>query len=246
MVVWECLVRGEERARQTVTPPRRRLGAVVAVALVAAWNPTVNRVLPPAWYVPANLAVAAGLVAVARLSGATATELGLSPDRARAGLRLGITVAVVVAAGIVVAVAVPGSRRFFADERLAGVSAAGLAYQALIRIPLGTVVLEEVAFRGVLLGLLGPGRAGVVGSSALFGLWHVLPTLDAVAANDLAHSPAARMAAVMGAVAFTGAVGVFFCGLRLRSGSVVAPAVVHVAANSFGALAAGVALRTAG
>lgn len=229
-----------------MTLSRRRLGAAVAVALVAAWNPIVNRVLPPAWYVPANLAVAAGLMAVARLSGATPTELGLSRDRARAGLRLGFAVAAVVAAGIAVAVAVPGSRRFFADERLAGVSAAGLAYQALIRIPLGTVVLEEVAFRGVLLELLGPGRRGVARSSALFGLWHVLPTLDALAANEFANSPATRMAAVVGAVVLTGGVGVLFCGLRLRSGSVVAPAVVHAATNSLGALAAGVALRTGG
>jgi membrane protease YdiL (CAAX protease family) len=83
-------------------------------------------------------------------------------------------------------------------------------------------------------------------SSALFGLWHVLPTLDALAANDLAGSPAARTAAVVGAVALTGAVGVVFSSLRLRSGSVVAPAVVHVATNSLGALAAGVALRSAG
>jgi membrane protease YdiL (CAAX protease family) len=229
-----------------VTFSRRRLGAAVAVALVAGWNPTVNRLLPPAWYVPANLVMAAGLVAVARQSGATPSELGLSRGRAWAGLRLGVTVAAVVAAGIAVAVAVPGSRRFFADQRLAGVSAAGLAYQVLIRIPLGTVVFEEVAFRGVLLGLLRPGRRGVAGSSALFGLWHILPTLDALAANGLANSPGGRMAAVVGAVTLTGAVGVFFCGLRLRSGSVVAPAVVHAAANSISALAAGVALRTAG
>jgi membrane protease YdiL (CAAX protease family) len=229
-----------------VTFSRRRLGAAVAVVVIAGWNAIVNRVLPAAWYVPANLAVAAGLVALGRLSGATPTELGLSPERARAGLRLGFAVAGVVATGIVVGVAVPGSRRFFVDQRLAGVSAAGLAYQAVIRIPLGTVVLEEVAFRGVLLGLFGPGRIGVATSSVLFGLWHVLPTLDALAANDLANSLAARTAAVVGAVAFTGAVGVVFCALRLRSGSVAAPAVVHAAANSLGALATGVALRSTG
>jgi membrane protease YdiL (CAAX protease family) len=218
----------------------------VVVAVLAAWNPMVNRVIPPAWYVPANLAVAAGLVAVARRSGATPAELGLRRDRAGAGLRLGLKAAAVVATGIVVGLAIPGIRPLFADERLAGVSAAGLAYQAVVRIPLGTVVLEEVAFRGVLLGLFGPGRAGVVISSALFGLWHVLPTLDALAANNLAGSAAARTAAVMGAVALTGVVGVIFCALRLRSGSLVAPAVVHVATNSLGALAAATVLHAGG
>ena len=218
----------------------------MVVAVLAAWNPMVNRVIPPAWYVPANLAVAAGLVAVARLAGATPTELGLRRDRARAGLRLGLMAAGFVAAGILVGLAIPGIRPFFADERLAGVSAAGLAYQAVVRIPLGTVVLEEVAFRGVLLGLFGPGRAGVAISSALFGLWHILPTLDALAANDLAGSAAARTAAVVGAVALTGVEGVIFCALRLRSGSLVAPAVVHVATNSLGALAAGTVLHAGG
>jgi membrane protease YdiL (CAAX protease family) len=83
-------------------------------------------------------------------------------------------------------------------------------------------------------------------SSALFGLWHVLPTLDALAANNLAGSAAARTVAVMGAVALTGVVGVIFCALRLRSGSLVAPAVAHVATNSLGALAAATVLRAGG
>ena len=45
-------------------------------------------------------------------------------------------------------------------------------------MPLGTVLLEEVAFRGVLWGLLahmdGP-RVATLVSHSLFGLWHILP-----------------------------------------------------------------------
>jgi CAAX protease family protein len=52
-----------------------------------------------------------------------------------------------------------------------------LAYHACVRIPLGTVVLEEVAFRSVLPALAAR-RYGISGgvliASALFGLWHVL------------------------------------------------------------------------
>jgi membrane protease YdiL (CAAX protease family) len=49
------------------------------------------------------------------------------------------------------------------------------------------VVLEEVAFRGVLPALVDGGwwRATLV-SSALFGLWHVLPSLGMSSANAAA------------------------------------------------------------
>ena len=47
-------------------------------------------------------------------------------------------------------------------------------------MPFGTVLLEEVGFRGALHGLLGRATAGTATavSSALFGLWHVLPAID--------------------------------------------------------------------
>ena len=52
-----------------------------------------------------------------------------------------------------------------------------MAYESLARIPVGTAVFEEVAFRGVLPGLIArtttePAAVGL--SSLLFGLWHVL------------------------------------------------------------------------
>src|SRR6478672_4283768 len=59
--------------------------------------------------------------------------------------------------------------------------------QALVVIPLGTVIPEEFAFRGVLWGLLhrrsGRWTATLV-SSALFGLWHVAPALGGGSANQ--------------------------------------------------------------
>jgi membrane protease YdiL (CAAX protease family) len=61
-----------------------------------------------------------------------------------------------------------------------------VAYQTLVRIPLGTVVLEEVAFRGVVLGLGGSAYGWVwatVLSAALFGMWHALPARDLVRLN---------------------------------------------------------------
>lgn len=50
-----------------------------------------------------------------------------------------------------------------------------------MRIPLGAIALEEVAFRGVLPALFGGGQrwrwTAVLGAATLFGLWHAPPSL---------------------------------------------------------------------
>jgi membrane protease YdiL (CAAX protease family) len=104
-----------------------------------------------------------------------------------------------------------------------------------VRIPLGTVVLEEVAFRAALPALLSP-----VAAAALFGLWHIAPTAKALDVNGVGRH---RVAAVAGAVAVTAIVGLFLWELRVATGGLAAPALVHVAANSGATVAAFVVLR---
>lgn len=175
--------------------------------------------------------MAALLVILARASGVSWADLGLGRSNAGRGVLVGAAAFVGVAAVLVVAAVIPATRPLFEDERAADVTGAAVAYHALVRIPLGTVVLEEVAFRGVLPAMLAGAcslRAAVGWSSALFGMWHVVPTVEALRANDLAVG----VAPVTGAVLVTAAAGVAFCWLRLRSGSVLAPALAHVATNS--------------
>jgi membrane protease YdiL (CAAX protease family) len=221
---------------------------VAALALVllvlVAHNLVGNLVLPPALYVPANLAVAAVLLGTARTSGVSWAELGLGRSSLGRGAALGAAAFLVVAIVLVVAALVPATRPLFKDQRVANVTGAAVAYQAVVRIPLGTVFLEEVAFRGVLLALLRRAtspRAAVGWSSAMFGLWHVVPTVEALGANRLAPAGPAVAAAVVA----TAAAGAAFCWLRLRSGSLVAPALAHVASNSVALVVAVSVLRTA-
>ena len=208
------------------------MAAVAAVvAVLVTHNLVGNLAVPSALYVPVNLFVAAVLVAIARGSDVSWAELGLGPAHVGRGLAVGAAAFVVVATVLVAAALVPVTRSLFEDERAAGVTGAGLAYHALVRIPLGTVVLEEIAFRGVLLALLRRARstgAAVGWSSALFGLWHVVPTIEALRANDLT----VHVGPVTAAVLVTGVAGAAFCWLRLRSGSLLAPALAHVATNS--------------
>jgi CAAX protease family protein len=117
---------------------------------------------------------------------------------------------------------------------------------ALVVVPLGTVLPEELAFRGLLLALLGRGhgvRAATLASSGLFGLWHVLPSLGGGAANAaiagaVGGDAGGTLLRVVVTVCFTFAAGVVLCVLRLRSGSLLAPVLAHWAVNGLGIIVA--------
>src|SRR6185295_7302830 len=113
---------------------------------------------------------------------------------------------------------------------------AAVLFVVLARIPLGTVVLEELAFRGVLPALVGGGgRRGTLVSPGLFGLWHVLPARGSGNAMSDALGAAG---ALVGTVAFTAAAGVVFRAGQRWSGHLVTPMLLHAATNSLGALLA--------
>lgn len=211
---------------------------VLAVALVG-YNTAINLLPFPGWaYVPANVALAVLLVAGALWGGLGPSDIGLSG--VGPGLRWGGAIAALVAGGLALALAVPALRPLLADQRVAGITISALAYQTLVRIPFGTALLEEVAFRGVLHGALADARGtlwAVAGSAAAFGVWHVGPALELVRANRFGWGTGLTALFVAGAVVGTAAGGVVLSWLRLRTGGVVAPFVVHASANSLATLA---------
>ncbi len=193
-------------------------------------------VLPAAAYVPTNVALGAALLAVARGGGASWDDLGLARRHLRPGLSVGGAAGAGAVTALLVAAAVPRTRRVFDDERVPR-DAGGRErlYQTAIRIPLGTVVFEELAFRGVLLDILRqrlrPSLAVAV-DSALFGLWHIVPTLATARANGIVGL--GRLGLVAGSVLATTAGGVVLCALRMRTGHVLAPALLHLGVNDAG------------
>ena len=106
-----------------------------------------------------------------------------------------------------------------------------------VRIPLGTAFVEEVVFRGVLLGaFLGEGTVvALIVTSATFGLWHIAPTALLVDANRL------RGVVVPAGVVATGVAGAFLGWLRVETGSIAAPFVLHALVNALGGGAAMIA-----
>lgn len=222
---------------------------VAAVAaLLTAYNNATNLLgLPDRLYVPANLTLAGLLVAAARRRDLTWAELGLAPAHIRAGARWGAAGAAAVAGALALGLVIPAVAPLLQDARVTGLGPRALASRTLVRIPLGTVVLEEVAFRGVLLGGWAhhrPVREAVAGSGVVFGLWHVGPMLRLLDDNDVALDAAGAALAVGSGVTVTALAGVALALLRLHTRSLVAPALVHVATNAFGTLAAAAAQRS--
>ena len=229
---------------------RRRAVAFAASTtfLLGVWNNVVVPRLPryPASYVPGNLAATALLLMAARAEGMSWQELGFDPRRLREGVRWGGPCSAAVAAAYALGLTVPAVRPLLADARVAGADGGEIASQVLIRIPLGTVLWEETAFRGVLLAALLrvlPPRTAIGPSAAVFGIWHIRPTLSAAAANDLAAGLPGRAVAALSGCAGAATAGVLFTGLRLASGSLLAPVLAHAATNCLGFLAAAAAHR---
>ena len=218
--------------------------AAACIALAGYNNLAGVRPWHRRWYPAVNALAAAGTLAAAAASGLTTADLGLSRDRLRSGLRLGSAAAAPVVAAFGLAALTPATRPLLNDQRVAGLDRRQLAYHVLLRIPVGTVAWEEIAFRGVLLAALRrvlaePAATAV--ASAVFGLWHVRPTAEALAANRLATDRGARIATVIAVTAGTAAAGALLSFLRARSGSLAAPVLLHLAANCAGPLASALA-----
>jgi membrane protease YdiL (CAAX protease family) len=221
-----------------------------AACVVLAWYNNVAGRQPwqRRWYPAVNACAAGAALAAAAASGLTVDDLGLRPGRLRAGVTLGATAAAPVAAVLGAAALTPATRPLLRDKRVTGLTARELGYHVLLRIPVGTVLWEEIAFRGVLYAALRrvlAEPAATVTAGAVFGIWHIRPTSEALSVNQLAARPAARIAALTAVTAGTAAAGALLSVLRGRSGSLAAPVLVHLAANCTGALAGAVASRLA-
>jgi membrane protease YdiL (CAAX protease family) len=215
--------------------------AVVIVALLVL-NIVNNRVAPQTHYLLWSFGGSVMLLALGLLDGNSWTDMGLGlqyllPGLVWAGICIGVVTAVYL-----VGSAFPRTRAAFHDERMSDLSGGRLMFQALVEVPFGTVLLEEIAFRAVLFSMLTRRYGlvtGVVVSSLLFGLWHILPSIGTHEQNPALGSVVGEgrrgnILAVALSVLTTTIAGVLFAGLRLVSGSVLAPMGLHWATNGLG------------
>ena len=105
---------------------------------------------------------------VAAWASVSSAELGLEQKDLGRGLAYGAGAFALVTVVLVVAAFIPAAKGFFDDAR-ADVGVGSMLIEVLIEVPLGTVLLEELAFRGSLLALLRrrlPRMAGRAGQLA--------------------------------------------------------------------------------
>ncbi|USQ85536.1 CPBP family intramembrane metalloprotease [Streptomyces phaeoluteigriseus] len=215
----------------------------LTLAVLVATNLAVHRWGDVPGLVTAVL-VSVLLLAVLHWADGTWDDAGLAPGTFARGARWALTLIGLVGLVYLAGALLPATRTLFEDQRYEDMSGSELLLRAFVLVPVGTVLLEEIAFRGVLYGLVRRARGVVwatVVSSLLFGLWHVLPSLHLAASKPALNSVFGDSAfgaavAVMGAVLFTAAAGVLFCELRRRSGSLLAPMGLHWAVNALGYL----------
>jgi uncharacterized protein len=223
-------------------PSRRRLALVLgAVIMVLAAVNVADKYGPHHTGLVAGPVVALALVLLARRAGLSWHDLGLSRRTLLPGLKYAVGAVLAVAVVYGIGAALPLTRPAFHDVRYHLHLGAALM-TAFIVVPLGTVLLEEVAFRGVLLGLVRRHRGAAwasITSSVLFGLWHILPSLRLGHANQAVGAAlGAGILPVLAAVGFTTLAGLLLCELRRRSGSLLAAAALHWATNGLGLLLA--------
>lgn len=214
--------------------------AAITLAFLAAVVLVRSTLVPSNLHFALHCGVIVALVLLARWFGMTPAELGL----ARATWRRGALAALVVfvALGAVVALVVWfGRGATDLDDGRVQVGAAAMAWRTLVVIPVGTVLMEELAFRGVLLAACRRAtstRNAVAVSSAAFGLWHVV-----TAWNTASGGAGDRAVPVVGSVLATTALGVALCWLRLRYRSLFPPIAAHAALNSVAFAVAWLAAR---
>jgi uncharacterized protein len=225
----------------SAAPAREPVFAVTAAALLATYNNVVGRhAWHDRWYVPLNACATGAILAAAAASGLTEADVGFGAGSWRLG-RAGMGWAGAAAAGWLLVAVVPATRPVLGDKRSAGLDGRAVAYQAAVRIPVGTVLWEEVAFRGVLQASLRrvlPTPAAIAVTSGVFGLWHIRPTWQALRTNGLAYDRRQTVARVGAVVAGMAAGGALLSWLRERSGGLAAPMALHLVTNSGGAVAA--------
>jgi uncharacterized protein len=218
------------------------LAAVLAVLAVA--NVSRSAVVVSGAHLVLNVGLAALVVALGSVADLSAEELGLARAAVGRGLRSGGAALAVIAVTVAVAAWVPALQRAFEDER-ADIGGGGLLVRVLVVIPVGTVVVEELIFRGVVHGLLSR-LTSVTGAvaigAAIFGLWHVYPEWRASGDGD-AVAGLGRAGAVLATFVSTTIAGALFGWLRARSGSLVAPVLAHLGTNTLALLAAWLLVR---
>lgn len=214
------------------------------VVLILLYGTVLARLVAKKYHLYLNIFVAAVAILMGFAFNLTLNNMGLGLRHILPGIFVAIIFSVFITITTLLISAIPFLRHYFLGDDLAHASGKLIAFEAAIRIPLGTALIEEILFRGVLLGLLLQNHSSakaLIFSSIIFGLWHIFPTINTLESNNgvaqtLKDKKSRKAGSVIGAVVITTIAGFIFGWLRIIANSVIAPWLVHWSINASGVL----------
>lgn len=217
---------------------------VVLIVLILLYGTVLARLVPIKYHLFLNIGISLVAIMLGLAFGMTYTDMGVSIHHILSGIFVAIFATLFIVLGTLTISIIPPLRHYFLGGDLAKASGKLIAYEAAIRIPFGTALVEEILFRGVLFGLFMihyNSLTAIVASSVIFGLWHIFPTINSlernkVMAQKMKGQKRRKTGAVMGTVLITGTAGLVFAWLRLIAGSIIAPWLVHWSINASGVI----------
>ena len=212
------------------------------IVLILLYGTVLARLVPRRFHIILNLGIAFTAILLGLGFGLTPREMGISIYTIAYGIVIAAGASVVIAVGTMLIALIPFLRKFFLGDNLSKASGKLIAFEAAIRIPFSTALIEEVLFRGVLLGLLltnYPTMLALLYSAIVFGLWHIFPTIATLEQNDVTAAAIQRKkrrkyAGIIGTVTITTVAGMIFGYLRILANSIIAPWLVHWTINASG------------
>lgn len=212
------------------------------IVLILLYGTVLARLVPRQYHIFLNLGIAITAIVLGFGFGLTPKDMGISVYTITSGLLIAVAASVVILLVTLLIAIIPPLRKYFLGDNLSNASGKLIAFEAGIRIPFSTALIEEVLFRGVLLGLLLSHYSTVIAlvyASIVFGLWHIFPTIATLEQNDatskaIANKKHRKYAGVIGTVVITSIAGMLFGYLRILANSIIAPWLVHWTINSSG------------
>lgn len=162
-------------------------------------------------------------------------DLGIAPAQLKKSVVSSLAFSIAIA--ILMTVVFVVNNELFKDDRYDQTFSNAIV-SALIVLPLRTVLIEELLFRGLLFGHLARTKSFALAatiSSLLFGLWHILPTLG-IKVEFLPDSiyDFQKPIIITTVVIATTFAGFVLCYLRKRYDSLLVPIMVHWTINATG------------
>lgn len=212
------------------------------IVLILLYGTVLARLVPRRFHIVLNFGIAITAIILGFGFGLTSKQMGISIYTIGSGIFIAAAASLVIAIATMLIAIVPPLRKYFLGDNLSKASGKLIAFEAGIRIPFSTALIEEVLFRGVLLGLLlahYPTFIALVYSSVVFGLWHIFPTIATLEQNDatsaaIQNKKHRKYAGIAGTVTITTIAGLIFGYLRILASSIIAPWLLHWTINASG------------